>query len=65
MYRKKPEDIVTEETKVWICTSEECKGWVRDNFKSSESETPICPLCKSEMKASTKVLEVINNHKKY
>ncbi|KEZ50383.1 MULTISPECIES: cold-inducible protein YdjO-related protein [Metabacillus] len=65
MYRKKPEEIITEETKVWICTSDSCKGWVRDNFKSSESEIPVCPLCKSEMKSSTKELEVINNHKKY
>ncbi|MBM7619493.1 cold-shock protein [Bacillus haimaensis] len=58
--RREVEEIVTDETKIWVCESEDCKGWMRDNFKSSE--TPSCPLCKSGMKESTKVLAVINNY---
>ncbi|PLR98828.1 cold-shock protein [Bacillus sp. T33-2] len=58
--RKLPEEIVTAETKIWVCTSNDCNCWVRDNFKSSE--TPSCPICKSEMEQTTKVLEVVNNH---
>lgn len=57
--RKNEEEIIKEETKVWVCTAEDCNCWVRDNFKSSE--TPTCPICKSEMEQSTKELAVINN----
>ncbi|WP_071459834.1 cold-shock protein [Bacillus massilinigeriensis] len=58
--RRLPEEIVTAETKVWVCTSEDCNCWVRDNFKSSE--TPECPICHSQMANETRVLEVVNNH---
>ncbi|HAQ06854.1 MAG TPA: cold-shock protein [Bacillus bacterium] len=58
--RKPPEEIITAETKIWECTSEDCKCWVRDNFKSSS--VPACPICKSDMEQTTKVLEVVNNH---
>lgn len=61
--RRNQEEIVTEETKVWVCKSENCNAWVRDNFKSSE--IPTCPICKSEMEQTTKVLEVINNPGKH
>ncbi|MCG1023095.1 cold-inducible protein YdjO-related protein [Sutcliffiella horikoshii] len=60
--RREVEEIVTEETKVWVCESEDCNGWMRDNFKNSESEVPTCPLCQSGMTQSTKVLAVINNY---
>lgn len=59
--RRNQEEVVTEETKIWVCTSSNCKCWVRDNFKSSDSDIPTCPICKSEMKQTTRVLEVINN----
>ena len=58
--RKPPEEIVTAETKIWVCTSDQCNCWVRDNFKSSS--TPACPICKSPMEETTKELEVVNNH---
>ncbi|CAM3741459.1 cold-shock protein [Mesobacillus zeae] len=58
--RRLPEEIVTAETKVWVCTSEDCSCWVRDNFKSSE--IPVCPICSSPMEQETRVLEVVNNH---
>ncbi len=53
------EEIVTKDTKIWCCTAEDCKGWIRDNFKSSDS--PLCPLCKSEMESQTKELQVLEN----
>lgn len=61
--RRNQEEIVTEETKIWECTSDSCKCWVRDNFKSSE--VPTCPICNSEMRQNTRVLEVINNPGKH
>ncbi|PLS17156.1 cold-shock protein [Bacillus sp. M6-12] len=57
--RKNVEEVPPEETKVWECTSDTCKGWVRDNFRTEGSLT--CPLCGSEMTASTKMLQAINN----
>lgn len=60
MYRRNnTEEIAPEETKVWECTSDQCNGWVRENFTFSDK--PSCPLCNSEMKASTKMLQAINN----
>ena len=48
MYRRNnTEEIILEETKVWECTSEDCKGWIRDNFTSNDEHK--CPLCGSEM----------------
>ncbi|MDP4163521.1 MAG: cold-shock protein [Bacillota bacterium] len=60
--RRNDEEVVKEETKVWECTSETCNCWIRDNFKSSE--VPKCPICKSEMRQSTKELQAIVNHSK-
>jgi hypothetical protein len=60
--RRNDEEIKLEETKVWECTSDTCKVWIRDNFKSSE--IPLCPVCKSEMSQGTKELQVIHNHSK-
>ena len=57
--RKNVEEIIPEETKVWECTSDDCNGWVRDNFKASE--TPTCPLCNCEMTEGVKMLQAINN----
>ena len=60
--RKNDEEIKLEETKIWECTSDTCKCWIRDNFKSTE--VPLCPICKSEMRQTTKELQVIHNHSK-
>jgi hypothetical protein len=57
--RNNMEEVEPEETKVWECTSDTCKGWIRANF--TYDQQPECPLCKSEMKASTKMLQAINN----
>lgn len=58
--RRNEEEIKLEETKVWVCDSEDCKCWVRDNFKSSE--VPRCPICNSEMSLTTKDLQAVPNH---
>lgn len=61
--RRNQEEVVTEETKIWVCKSDDCNCWLRDNFKSSEH--PTCPICNGEMEESTRVLEVINNPGKH
>ncbi|WP_102274955.1 cold-shock protein [Cytobacillus massiliigabonensis] len=61
--RKNTEEVKLEEVKVWECTSEKCNCWIRDNFKSSQ--TPTCPICKSEMRETTKELQVVNNNSIY
>lgn len=59
-YRKKPlEQIPEEDTAIWACTMEGCKGWMRDNF--SFEETPICPLCQSVMVQDTRMLPLLAN----
>jgi hypothetical protein len=60
--RRNEEEVKLEETKIWVCNSNHCNCWVRDNFKSSE--IPLCPICKSEMSLTTKELQVIPNHSK-
>jgi hypothetical protein len=60
--RRNDEEVKLEETKIWECNSDNCKCWIRDNFKSTE--VPLCPICKSEMSLSTKELQVIHNHSK-
>jgi rRNA maturation endonuclease Nob1 len=60
MYRRNNmEEIVLEEIKVWECVSEDCKGWIRDNFTSNDEH--MCPLCGSEMQTGTRMLQAINN----
>ncbi|MEI5908894.1 cold-inducible protein YdjO-related protein [Bacillus spongiae] len=62
--KRKEEEIIEEETKVWECSSADCNCWVRDNFKSSDS--PSCPICGSDMKPSSKVIQVVDNpHRSY
>lgn len=57
--RRNQEEVVTEETKIWVCKTDNCNCWVRDNFKSSP--IPTCPICHGEMEETTRVIEVINN----
>ncbi|WP_179134040.1 cold-shock protein [Halobacillus massiliensis] len=61
--KKNQPEIVEEETKIWVCSSEDCNCWMRDNFKSDEK--PVCPICKSEMEATSKVLQVVTNNSLY
>ncbi|GGC88350.1 cold-shock protein [Thalassobacillus devorans] len=61
--KKNQEEVIKEETKIWVCNSEDCNCWMRDNFKIEE--TPTCPICKSEMSKSSKVLQVVDNNSIY
>lgn len=57
-YNRGPKEPIPEvETTVWSCTSDSCKGWMRDAF--SFSKNPECPLCHSEMEQETRILPVI------
>ncbi|MDO3410042.1 cold-shock protein [Saccharibacillus sp. CPCC 101409] len=59
-FRKKmSDDVPEEETAVWVCGKEECKGWMRDNF--SFDDVPVCPICSSPMQKSVRKLPVLAN----
>lgn len=59
-YRKKTiEEIPEENTAVWSCISDDCNGWMRDNF--AFDYIPVCPLCSSEMVKGTKLLPQLIN----
>ncbi|NPC94011.1 hypothetical protein HOO54_17745 [Bacillus sp. WMMC1349] len=54
------EPLPKEDTETWECTAEECNGWMRKNFTSSEC--PLCPLCNQEMKSGNRFLTSIANN---
>ncbi len=58
-HRKVVEEVIPVETVVWDCSSDSCITWVRDNFKNAE--TPSCPVCKSDMVQSTRLLPAVEN----
>ncbi|MFC5700789.1 cold-shock protein [Cohnella faecalis] len=62
MYNRKKisEELPQEETLIWSCVSESCKGWIRDNF--AFDTVPTCPLCKSAMEKTTRMLPQLENH---
>jgi len=57
--RRKPLDLPQELTAVWSCTSDECKGWMRDNFVFAH--LPVCPQCQAGMVKSERLLYVVAN----
>ncbi|TDL35492.1 cold-shock protein [Jeotgalibacillus sp. S-D1] len=66
MFQRKPtEEVVKEDTAVWECSSDECKGWMRANFSSHSEGSPTCPICGSKMDEGTRLLEVIPNPRKF
>ncbi|MCM3635725.1 cold-shock protein [Paenibacillus camelliae] len=58
--RKPIEEVPTALTEIWVCSDENCKGWMRDNFTFSES--PTCPQCHSAMVKDERILDVIENN---
>ncbi|ASS76485.1 hypothetical protein CIG75_16985 [Tumebacillus algifaecis] len=56
---KSQEEIPMEDTRIWSCTQDDCKGWMRDNF--AFEHVPTCRLCNSPMESSTKLLPVLDN----
>ncbi|OUS77175.1 hypothetical protein B1748_08475 [Paenibacillus sp. MY03] len=54
----KPLDNLPEElTTIWSCGRDDCNGWIRDSF--SFKEQPTCPMCKSAMIRSEKLLPIL------
>jgi hypothetical protein len=63
MYRRKLlEDLPHENTTIWTCKTEGCKGWIRDNFAFEHA--PTCHLCSSQMVSSIKMLPLLANTNK-
>lgn len=58
--KKSLEETPEENTTIWSCTKEGCKGWMRDNFAFAVE--PTCPLCSSSMTSDTKMLPLIVNY---
>ncbi|MBP1154175.1 MULTISPECIES: cold-shock protein [unclassified Paenibacillus] len=59
-FRKKSlEDIPEENTRIWSCEKEDCKGWIRDNFAFEHA--PTCWQCFSPMTSSMKMLPLLVN----
>lgn len=59
-FRKKyVEDFPEENTQIWSCTKEGCKGWMRDNFAFENK--PNCCLCLSPMAREMRMLPLLVN----
>lgn len=61
--KKNQAEIKEEDTKIWVCSSEDCTCWMRDNFRTNEKN--ICPICGSEMVVENKVMQVVENNSLY
>ncbi len=57
--KKSLEDIPEENTMIWSCSKEGCKGWMRDNF--AFEDVPVCRQCHSPMLRSEKMLPLLVN----
>ncbi|WP_186577062.1 cold-shock protein [Aquibacillus kalidii] len=53
-YNNKREPVPEVETSIWSCTSDDCSGWMRENY--SFDKEPACPLCKAEMEKEVRTL---------
>ncbi|KIL39764.1 hypothetical protein SD70_17790 [Gordoniibacillus kamchatkensis] len=53
------EDLPKENVRIWSCTKEGCKGWMRYNF-AFEHE-PKCCLCLSPMISDMRLLPLLVN----
>ncbi|MBN9652990.1 cold-shock protein [Halobacillus litoralis] len=61
--KKNQAEIKEEDTKIWVCTSEDCNCWMRDNFRTNNNKK--CPMCGSDMEEENKVLQVVENNSLY
>jgi hypothetical protein len=61
MYLRKRslEDLPLENTVIWSCETEGCKGWMRDNF--AFETVPTCSQCHATMVRSEKMLPALEN----
>ncbi len=60
MFRKQAEVIPEDDISIWSCTSEDCNGWMRNDFTFENQ--PLCPLCSSQMSTEIKRLPILQNH---
>ncbi|MGY3838605.1 cold-shock protein [Bacillus atrophaeus] len=58
-YNKRNQEPLPQE-EVTTCTKEDCNGWTRKNFASSD--TPECPLCGSKMIDGVRTLVNLQNN---
>lgn len=54
------EPLPKEDISTWECTAEDCNGWMRKNFTSSDR--PLCPLCNKEMISGSRYITSITNN---
>ncbi|CAG7630619.1 hypothetical protein PAESOLCIP111_03211 [Paenibacillus solanacearum] len=57
--KRSSEPVPEENTMIWSCAQEGCKGWMRDNF--SFECAPTCRQCHSPMVSSVKMLPLLSN----
>ncbi|RUS45670.1 cold-shock protein [Cohnella sp. AR92] len=57
--KRQLEEVPQELTPVWLCPTENCKGWMRENF--TFSSTPTCPQCQAKMVKGEKMLAAVPN----
>lgn len=61
--RRRPlEELPQENTKIWVCETATCKGWIRDNF--AFDSVPTCHLCHSPMVSCMRMLPQVDNSNK-
>ncbi|MFC4401806.1 cold-shock protein [Gracilibacillus xinjiangensis] len=53
-FNNQKEPVKNVETNVWSCVSEDCQGWMRENY--SFDKKPVCPICQSEMEKEVRVV---------
>ncbi|WP_066192221.1 MULTISPECIES: cold-shock protein [Gracilibacillus] len=53
-FNNQKEPVKNVETNVWVCESNDCQGWMRENY--SFDEKPKCPICQSNMEKEVRVL---------
>lgn len=58
--KRNQEPLPKEDVSTWECTKEDCNGWTRKNFASSD--TPLCPLCGSKMVDGIRSLVNLQNN---
>ncbi|WP_308421798.1 cold-shock protein [Paenibacillus radicis (ex Gao et al. 2016)] len=57
--KKIQEEIPEVNTKIWSCESDDCNGWMRENF--SFEQAPTCLLCNSPMVSAERMLPMLVN----
>ena len=51
------EPLAQEQTEIWECTVEDCKGWMRKDFSYDNHQK--CPLCGHHMEAGERLINKI------